>query len=330
LFTGKSLLKWAVDNKRSSTVLELLNKYQPTSDCRDAPAFYPDTQQHFAGTEKYPEYEPSLLPGSEHLPRQGTNQTEGMKREAVEQDERLKWLHAQIQKMEQDMAGLLRKQGTVGQGAAASTAARGERDAEMEKLETGDENIPVQEQKVSCLLLSCPTLLNSNGIQSTQIEIKSDLDCCDERNRRTSICSHNLRRRGSGSTSFRQCRSLLGSSNSSRSTSSISRNIWRGYLLVKYNNKSAPFLLLSTTTVRHSIKALHLIKKLPRFKLTKGRKRCEVCVESADKLSSQTSPAYLKMATITIRSTLRLRICTCACVNVHVIYCLLCCVRTNA
>ena len=59
----------------------------------------------------------------------------GMKREAVEQDERLKRLHAKIQKMEQDMAGLLRKRGTVGQGAAASAAARGERDAEMEKLE---------------------------------------------------------------------------------------------------------------------------------------------------------------------------------------------------
>ena len=48
-----------------------------------------------------------------------------MKREAVEQDERLKRLHAKIQKMEQDMAGLLRKRGTVGQGATASAAARG-------------------------------------------------------------------------------------------------------------------------------------------------------------------------------------------------------------
>ena len=59
----------------------------------------------------------------------------GMKREAVEQDERLKRLHAKIQKMEQDMAGLLRKRGTVGQGATASAAARGARDAEIEKLE---------------------------------------------------------------------------------------------------------------------------------------------------------------------------------------------------
>ena len=58
-----------------------------------------------------------------------------MKREAVEQEERLKRLHAKIQKMEQDMAGLLRKRGTVGQGAAASAAAKGARDVEMDKLD---------------------------------------------------------------------------------------------------------------------------------------------------------------------------------------------------
>ena len=58
-----------------------------------------------------------------------------MKREAVEQEERLKRLHAKIQKMEQDMAGLLRKRGTLGQGAAASAAVRGARDVETERLE---------------------------------------------------------------------------------------------------------------------------------------------------------------------------------------------------
>jgi len=58
-----------------------------------------------------------------------------MKREAVEQEERLKRLHAKIQKMEQDMAGLLRKRGPVGQGASA-VAAKGARDEEVERLET--------------------------------------------------------------------------------------------------------------------------------------------------------------------------------------------------
>ena len=58
-----------------------------------------------------------------------------MKREAIEQEERLKRLHAKIQKMEQDMAGLLRKRGAVAHGAAASAVAKGARDEETERLE---------------------------------------------------------------------------------------------------------------------------------------------------------------------------------------------------
>ena len=60
-----------------------------------------------------------------------------MKREAIEQEERLKRLHAKIQKMEQDMAGLLRKRGAnAAAGAAASAAAaKGVRDEEAERLQ---------------------------------------------------------------------------------------------------------------------------------------------------------------------------------------------------
>jgi len=60
-----------------------------------------------------------------------------MKREAIEQEERLKRLHAKIQKMEQDMAGLLRKRGAKeAAGAAASAAAaKGVRDEEAERLQ---------------------------------------------------------------------------------------------------------------------------------------------------------------------------------------------------
>lgn len=58
-----------------------------------------------------------------------------LKREAIGQEERLKRMHAKVQKMEQDMAGLLRKRGTGGQGAAVSVA-KGARDQEVERLET--------------------------------------------------------------------------------------------------------------------------------------------------------------------------------------------------
>ena len=61
-----------------------------------------------------------------------------LKREALEQEERLKRLQAKVQKMEQDMASLLRKRGggaSLPQQASASAVVKGARDEEVERLE---------------------------------------------------------------------------------------------------------------------------------------------------------------------------------------------------
>jgi DNA repair exonuclease SbcCD ATPase subunit len=81
-----------------------------------------------------PEPKAAALSASQKAAERLAEENAAMKRDAVEQEERLKRLHAKIQKMEQDMAGLLRKRGPVGQGASA-VAAKGARDEEVERLE---------------------------------------------------------------------------------------------------------------------------------------------------------------------------------------------------
>ena len=76
LFIGKNLLQWAVDNKRSSTVLELLNDYRPKNDRHRAPAFYLDPPQHLDRPEEHPGSEASAQVESQHQFSQSANQTE--------------------------------------------------------------------------------------------------------------------------------------------------------------------------------------------------------------------------------------------------------------
>lgn len=88
---------------------------------------------HSLGMRKKPEPKAAAQSESQKAAERLAEENAAMKRDSVEQEERLKRLHAKIQKMEQDMAGLLRKRGPVGQGAAV--AAKGARDEEVERLE---------------------------------------------------------------------------------------------------------------------------------------------------------------------------------------------------
>lgn len=76
LVTGKSLLQWAVDNKRSSTVLELLNDYRPKKDRHHAPAFHLHPQQHLDRPEGHLGYEVGVQLESQHESWRSANQTE--------------------------------------------------------------------------------------------------------------------------------------------------------------------------------------------------------------------------------------------------------------
>ena len=88
----------------------------------------------YLGMRKTLEPKAAAQSASQKAAERLAEQNAAMKRDAVEQEERLKRLHAKIQKMEQDMAGLLRKRGPIGQGASA-VAATGARDEEVERLE---------------------------------------------------------------------------------------------------------------------------------------------------------------------------------------------------
>jgi len=88
----------------------------------------------YLGMRKKPEPKAAAQSESQKAAERLAEENAAMKRDAVEQEERLKRMHAKVQKMEQDMAGLLRKRGPVGQGASA-VSAKGARDEEVERLE---------------------------------------------------------------------------------------------------------------------------------------------------------------------------------------------------
>jgi len=88
----------------------------------------------YLGMRKKPEPKAAAQSESQKAAERLAEENAAMKRDAVEQEERIKRLHAKGQKMEQDMAGLLRKRGPGGQGASA-VSAKGARDEEVERLE---------------------------------------------------------------------------------------------------------------------------------------------------------------------------------------------------